>query len=86
MGLIHLGAVVLLRLSWVILRLRVEEDHDYDGEAKIQQKHHRCPHLFGRWNYCSGRYEPLCSSSPHMVLDQFADIFSFYLFGYPIIP
>lgn len=40
MGLIHLGAVVLLRLSWVILRLRVEEDHDYDGEAKIQQKHH----------------------------------------------
>jgi hypothetical protein len=40
MRLIHLGAVVLLRLSWVILRLRVKVEHDYDGEGEIQQKHH----------------------------------------------
>jgi len=40
MGLIHLGAVVLLRLSGVILRLRVKKDHDNDGEGEIQQKQH----------------------------------------------
>jgi hypothetical protein len=39
MGLIHLGAIVLLRLSRVILRLRVELEHDYDCEGEIQQKH-----------------------------------------------
>jgi len=40
MGLIHLGAVVLLRLSGVILRLRVKKDHDNNGEGEIQQKQH----------------------------------------------
>jgi hypothetical protein len=40
MGLVHLGAIVLLRLSRVILRLRVEPEHDYDRETEIQQKHH----------------------------------------------
>ena len=40
MGLVHLGAIVLLRLSRVILRLRVETEHDYDRETEIQQKHH----------------------------------------------
>ena len=40
MGLIHLGAVVLLGLSGVILRLRVKIDHDDDGEDEIQQKEH----------------------------------------------
>lgn len=41
MGLVHLGAIVLLRLSRVILRLRVEPEHDYDRETEIQQKHHQ---------------------------------------------
>lgn len=40
MGLIHLRAIVLLRLSWVVLRLGVEIEHDHDSEGEIQQKHH----------------------------------------------
>lgn len=48
MGLIHLGAVVLLRLSGVILRLRVKIDHYNDSEDEIQQKQHELESIHNR--------------------------------------